>query len=465
MSDQELPEGWQDVSLEELAAPTPGSIKIGPFGSSLKKADLLTDGPYKVYGQENILSGNFTAGNRFIDSAKWNELRSCELSPGDVCITMMGSLGGSRIVPANIYPGVMDSHLLRIRPNLQLVAPDYLVVFLRGSPPMNRQLEESAHGSIMDGLNASIVRSLRIPLAPLPEQKRIVAKVGQILARVNAGRERLDRVPKIMKRFRQAVLAAACSGRLTEGWREERSPDKENWRTVVLSDVGHLRLGKMLDKEKNVGEPTPYLRNTNVRWFGFDLSDVATMRATLEDKKQLTIKDGDLFVCEGGEPGRCAVWEAGETDMVFQKAIHRVRPGPALSSWWLAVSLKNDADSGRLEDYFTGSTIKHLTGRSLAQYEFPLPVIAEQEEIVRRVESLFKLADAIEKRMAAARLRADKLTQSILAKAFRGELVPTEAQLARREGRSYEPASVLLERIRAEREKGKPQAKKGRKGA
>jgi type I restriction enzyme S subunit len=81
----------------------------------------------------------------------------------------------------------------------------------------------------------------------------------------------------------------------------------------------------------------------------------------------------------------------------------------------------------------------------------PQPPLAEQHEIVRRVEALFRLADAIEKRVALATARAEKLTQAILAKAFRGELVPTEAELARREGRGYEPASVLLERIRAER--------------
>jgi type I restriction enzyme S subunit len=88
------------------------------------------------------------------------------------------------------------------------------------------------------------------------------------------------------------------------------------------------------------------------------------------------------------------------------------------------------------------------------QVEFRLfvPPLAEQHEIVRRVEALFWLADAIEKRVTAATARADKLTQAILAKAFRGELVPTEAEIARREGRDYEPASVLLERIRAERE-------------
>jgi len=111
----------------------------------------------------------------------------------------------------------------------------------------------------------------------------------------------------------------------------------------------------------------------------------------------------------------------------------------------------------------TTAGLYSLSTGKVKEFPVPLPPIEEQQEIVRRVQALFKLADAIEKRVAAAKLRADKLTQSILARAFRGELVPTEAELARREGRSYEPASVLLERIRAERAEGKPQAKKGRR--
>ncbi len=94
-----------------------------------------------------------------------------------------------------------------------------------------------------------------------------------------------------------------------------------------------------------------------------------------------------------------------------------------------------------------------ISGADIKAQHFALPPLEEQHEIVRRVEALFKLADTIEKRVGAATRRADKLTQAILAKAFRGELVPTEAELAGREGRLYEPASALLERIKAEREK------------
>jgi type I restriction enzyme, S subunit len=104
-----------------------------------------------------------------------------------------------------------------------------------------------------------------------------------------------------------------------------------------------------------------------------------------------------------------------------------------------------------LRGHFYGYTKPVLNLDQVKEVWIALPPVEEQHEIVRRVNKLFKLADAIEKRLAAATARAEKLTQAILAKAFRGELVPTEAELARREGRDYEPASVLLDRIRAER--------------
>ena len=227
--------------------------------------------------------------------------------------------------------------------------------------------------------------------------------------------------------------------------------DRDDWEPVTLAGVADMRLGKMLDKARNVGKLTAYLRNLNVRWFSFDLSDLAQMRVTAEERTELSIKDGDLFVCEGGEPGRCAVWNMGATDIAFQKAIHRVRVRSPVIPQWVAFNLKNDADSGVLQDYFTGSTIKHLTGRSLNSYALSLPTVGEQSEIVRRVEALFKLADAIDKRLVAATARAEKLTQAVLTKAFSGELVPTEAERARKEGLAYESATDLLARIRSER--------------
>ena len=225
------------------------------------------------------------------------------------------------------------------------------------------------------------VRSMTVPMPPLAEQERIVAKIETLSSELNSTRERIDRSATILRRFRQAVLAAACSGKLTEDWRKNEHINMDGWKEATLEDVADMRLGKMLDQAKNVGTPTQYLRNVNVRWFSFELVDLFEMRATQQDKGEFSIKDGDLLVCEGGEPGRCAVWNLGSNDLIFQKAIHRIRLKDKISPHWVAFNLKNDADSGVLEEYFTGSGIKHMTGRSLATYFFKLPTMEEQREI------------------------------------------------------------------------------------
>jgi restriction endonuclease S subunit len=133
-----------------------------------------------------------------------------------------------------------------------------------------------------------------------------------------------------------------------------------------------------------------------------------------------------------------------------RKPVERVMrfklPEPKFAPF-LFLCLQRQEFVSHLSNGLTGSDLPHVTGTTVAEYTFGFPPPAEQVVIVRRVEALFKLADAIEKRVAAVTTRTEELTQAILAKAFRGELVPTEAELARREGRSYESASALLDRI------------------
>lgn len=146
----------------------------------------------------------------------------------------------------------------------------------------------------------------------------------------------------------------------------------------------------------------------------------------------------------------------------FPDSVVGLIPEPALCVTEFAEffmrTVRND-----LSQFAPATAQKNINIAILNEVAVPLPPLSEQLEIVHRVDALFKLADAIEKRVAAATARTEKLTQAILAKAFRGELVPTEAELARREGRDYEPASTLLERIRAERaqaEEARPRKKR-----
>lgn len=150
------------------------------------------------------------------------------------------------------------------------------------------------------------------------------------------------------------------------------------WPTVRLGDYVDSNLGKMLDAQKNKGVPRPYLGNSNVRWGSFDINDLALMKFEEGEEERYGIRDGDLIVCEGGEPGRCAVWREQAPDMKIQKALHRIRPKDGLNNYYLFYWFMLAGRAGWLEPFFTGTTIKHLTGRALNELKVPLPPIKEQ---------------------------------------------------------------------------------------
>lgn len=186
------------------------------------------------------------------------------------------------------------------------------------------------------------------------------------------------------------------------------------WPTVRLSEVAEHCLGKMLDAQKNKGRPLPYLRNPNVRWFDIDTTDLRTMPFEPYEDERYGLQKGDVVVCEGGEAGRAAIWDGRLPNVKFQKAIHRVRPGPSLDARYLVHRLMTDYSDGRLADYYTGATIKHLTGQDLGRYQFPLPPIQEQ----RRIAEILDKADALRAKRRAALAQLDALTQSIFLDMF-----------------------------------------------
>ena len=159
------------------------------------------------------------------------------------------------------------------------------------------------------------------------------------------------------------------------------------WQKVRLGDHVDSCLGKMLDAKKNKGSPQPYLGNSNVRWGEFDLSDLAEMKFEPHEEERYSLEPGDLVVCEGGEPGRCAIWN-GLSGMKIQKALHRIRPKHTFNNYYLFYWLSLAAKTGSLEAYFTGTTIKHLTGKAVAALEVPCPPIELQVVMVSVLKSL-----------------------------------------------------------------------------
>lgn len=192
---------------------------------------------------------------------------------------------------------------------------------------------------------------------------------------------------------------------------------KGGWEIRTIGEVAELCLGKMLDKNKNRGTQRPYLRNLNVRWFNFDLRDIAEMRFEDSEFDRYTAKRGDLIICEGGYPGRAAIWP-DDKPIFLQKALHRLRFKERETAKWFLYLLYLGNLDGTLQDHFSGTGIQHFTGESLRRFRLPLPPAREQRRIVAILDEAFAGIDAAiantEKNLANARELFDAYITQVL---------------------------------------------------
>ncbi|HVS83661.1 MAG TPA: restriction endonuclease subunit S [Pyrinomonadaceae bacterium] len=307
---------------------------------------------------------------------------------------------------------------------------------------------------------------IEFPLAPLNEQRRVAAKLERLLSRVDAAQARLANVPRILKRFRQSVLAAACSGRLTADWREQ-NPNLESAESYLrknnvdaaLLENSEIPARWVCCRLENLSELIT--KGASPKWQGISYStrgvlfvtseNVGSGRLLLDTKKfvepkfnelqkRSILRSGDLLTnIVGASIGRSAIYELQELANINQ-AVALIRLREFVEKQYVLNVLNSPAVIDHMHDEKVDVARANISLKDVANFPIPLPALAEQQEIVRRVEALFKTADALEARYRKAKAHVDKLTQSILAKAFRGELVPQDP--------NDEPASVLLDRIK-----------------
>ena len=228
-----------------------------------------------------------------------------------------------------------------------------------------------------------------------------------------------------------------------------------HWRKVPLSEIAEVRLGRQRSPKRAVGpNMRPYMRAANVTWKGISLHDVKEMDFTPEEFETYALRRGDLLLSEASgsasEVGKPAVWNDEVPDCCFQNTLIRVRaPGPLVP--FLHLHFYKDALTGEFARASRGVGIHHLGAKTLSEWEIHLPPRDEQRRIVETVDSYFTRLDGVAATLERVRRRLKRYRASILKAAVEGRLVPTEAELARADGRDYEPASVLLERILAAR--------------
>ena len=195
----------------------------------------------------------------------------------------------------------------------------------------------------------------------------------------------------------------------------------KNWEWARLGNVSTSLLGKTLNKAKNRGTYKPYLRSVNVYWLELKLSDIKQMKFEEQELEKYTLQKNDVLVCEGGEAGRAAVWNNEMKGIYYQNALHRIRFFGKIDPNYFVFALYSDFNNGRLADYCTGVTIKHLTSKRLAKYCFPIPPLPEQRRIVAKVDELMALCDRLEGVQNVGDERRRRLFGALLNNAWKGQ--------------------------------------------
>jgi len=461
--DSDSPEGWTIAKL--------GDLCTHPQYGWTTSANKNTPG-LKLLRTTDISGGIVNWSMVPFCAEEPNDPEKYLLETGDILVSRAGSVGLSYLVK-ECPQAIFASYLIRFRPKPPIES-EFIALLLK-SPEYWASIADQTSGIAIPNVNASKLKELEVPLPPLAEQKRIVEKVEDLLERIKATKDRLAKVSMILKRFRQAVLAAACSGRLTADWREEhveiepvtlnskvnelpetlealQEIKPSSWTFASVKKIANtIQYGYTASaKQEPVGPK--FLRITDIQNGQVNWNDVPYC-AIPDDKiaKFLLIPGDILFTRTGATTGKSFLIRSCPR-AVFASYLIRVQPVPLVDSKFLYLFFQSDLYWKQIAENIAGSAQPNCNASKLATLILPLPPILEQLEIARQVDVLFKLADGIEKRVAAATARAEKLTRAILTKAFRGELVPTEAELARLEGRPYETASELLARIKSERD-------------
>ena len=416
----ELPLGWADVPL--------GSLLNFKYGKALPDKERSGKG-FPVYGSNGVVG--------------WH---SHALTTGTtIVIGRKGSVGALQFSNTPCSP-IDTTYYIDEAPGHQFRFWFYRLKSL-GLASLNKS-------TAIPGLSRGDAYQIVVALPPLAEQKRIADKLDTVLTRVDAVNTRLARVAPLLKRFRQSVLAAATSGRLTEDWRGGAM----DWTSVPAAEICEKVQSGGTPKAGFAEAGVPFLKVYNIvdQRVAFDYKPQFVSQAIHESElRKSQVFPNDVLMNIVGPPlGKVAVVPADHSAWNINQAITLFRPSTKITSQWIYILLCEGAPIRDVLARTKGSVGQvNISLSQCRAFEFQVPSVEEQTEIVRRVETLFAFADRLEARLAQAQTAATRLTPALLAKAFRGELVPQDP--------NDEPAAELLRRLQAQRATA-PKASAGR---
>ena len=420
----DIPESWKWCYIGELFLHNTGKAQnsTGSQNGTIRKFITTSNLYWDEFDFTKVKEMPFTD----------KELERCTVQKGDLLVCEGGDCGRSAVWKYD-EEVCIQNHVHRLRPYqpVDIYYFYYLFYFYKNTGKLR------GRGVAIQGLSNEAIHRVIVPLPPFAEQKRIVAKIEELLPladRYAASYEKLEQFnAKFPESMRKSILQYAIQGKLVEqrageGTGEELyqqiqvekqrliqekkikkekplaeiSEDEipfdipKSWKWVRIPEIGTSSLGKTLNKSIDAGKEVPYLCSINVYWEGINLDQVKTAKFSALDMEKYLFQRGSLLICEGGDVGRSAVWDS-DTEMYYQNALHCVRFLGGINPYYFRYCFELYKGNKILENASKGMTIKHLVQGSLYSILFPLPPLAEQKRIVAKIEELLPLCDRLRK--------------------------------------------------------------------
>lgn len=460
----QLPSHWTWASPEQLSAASRNAMAIGPFGSNLKVPDYREDGVPLVFVR-HIRAENF-AETHYVTPEKAKELAAHSVTGGDLLITKMGEPpGDSAIYPVGAPAAIITADCIKWRLAPAGLDSKFFKYALR-TETTKKQVAKRTRGVAQKKVSLERFKDIALPLPPLPEQRRIVARIEELFSRLDAGVAALRHAKAQLQRYRQSVLAAAVTGQLTHAWREQH-PDTEpaselldrileqrkeqwkgkgkykepigvdsteglpalpnSWQWTTVDSVVSSKVGNAFKSAEFSDDGVRLLRGENIepgalRW--------TKTRYWSNDRvsgfEDLLIEQGDVIVAMDrpviSTGLKVAVARATDLPCLLVQRVNRLRPIPPITSGFIYLNVSTERFVNQLLGNQTGTQLPHITEKGVRSFATPFPPLAEQHQIVAEVEARTTAIDRLEAELDLQVTRSNRLRQSALASAFTGAL-------------------------------------------
>ena len=451
----DLPEGWEWVILKDIVS----ALESG--GRPRGGVKDIKEGVPSIGGEHLTYEGGFNFKRiRYIPNSFFNNMHRGYIEQEDILIVKDGATTGKVSFVDNTFPfkkAAINEHVFKLKVIRDQMIPKYLFYFLF-SAVGNRQILDCLQGSAQGGINQSFINSVYVPICSLEQQKRIVQRIESLCACLTKTKQNLTKIPPLLKKFRQSVLAKAFSGELTEDWRAKqkdlepaskllerihqehkkllgkkyKEPESidtsdlpelpEGWEWVRLGDVCTKAQYGWTTSADFEGKGLKLLRTTDISSGIINWDGVPYCKEQPEEPQKYLLNKGDILVSRAGSVG-VSIEIEDCPDAIFGSYLIRFKPVSPILPKYVSLYLKSTYYWNSIADKTAGITIPNVNATKLENLSIPISSVKEQVKIIAKIQEFFAQADAIEKSIKIALSHCEKLTQSILAKAFRGELV------------------------------------------